>query len=202
MDCQDCLGSDLNQYLCWQLLVAMVRSSDVLSLLLDKPFAFWPLQAGLSKQERAVRLARLGIYVGVAYSVRDKDPQHALLAAVAAYGLISAVQSKTTVDLSSAGLAKTPNPVGNAPVGDVGGRNTVAPVGSNLTPDILLNTMQQPQNGYLDRAITAVASPFDAESVGGQEPDLGSNLNTKFDSRGNQGLTNVASSRGLTVPPR
>ena len=61
-----------------------------------------------------------------------------------------------TVDLSSAGLAKTPNPVGNAPIGDLTGRDTVAYVGSNLNESTLIDRMHKPSEGYLDRAISPV----------------------------------------------
>ena len=180
----------------------MVRSSDVVSQLLSNPTHFWPFATGLTKQERALRFGRLAIYIGVAHSLKTRDPQYAILAAAAAYGIISTTRATATVDLSSAGLAKTPNPVGNAPVGDVTGRDPVAVLGSNLTQGMLIDRMKDPQNGYLDRVVTAVASPLDAPGVGGQPLDFGGNTNTRFDSRGQQGLTNVASSRQLTVPPR
>ena len=181
----------------------MVRSSDVLSLLTENPLHFWPLQSGLTKQERAVRLGRLGIYASALYSYQKKDPQYVMLAGAAAYVLISASRVSATVDLSSAGLAKTPNPVGNAPVGDVTGRDPVAQLGTNLNTDMLAQRMLNPNAGYLDRAIAPASSPFDSEMVGGQEPDMGTNMSTRFDSRGDKGLANVASSgRQLTVPPR
>lgn len=180
----------------------MVRSSDVVSQLMSQPTHFWPFQASLTKQERSLRFGRLAIYIGVAYSIQTKDPQYAILAAAAAYGIITTAQVNATVDLSSAGLAKTPNPVGNAPVGDVTGRDPVAQLGTNLTQDVLIGRMQNPQEGYLDRAITATASPFDAPTVGGQAIDLGGNVNTRSDNRGSAGLANVATGRQLTVPPR
>ena len=180
----------------------MVRSSDVLSLLTRDPLQFWPLQSDLTKQERVVRLGRLGFYVGAAYSFKTRDPQYVILAAAAAYGLVSMTRLKATVDLSSAGLAKTPNPVGNAPIGDVTGRDTVAYIGTNLNESTLIDRMQNPTEGYLDRAIAPAPSPFDAPMVGGGQVDLGNNVNTRFDSRGDKGLTNVATSKQLTVPPR
>ena len=180
----------------------MVRSSDVLSLLTSDPLQFWPLQSDLTKQERAVRLARLGIYIAAVYSFKTRDPQYVILAAGAAYSFVSMTQLKATVDLSSAGLAKTPNPVGNAPVGDVTGRDTVAYIGSHLSESTLIDRMQNPSEGYLDRAISPTPSPFDAPMIGGGEVDLGNNVNTRFDSRGDKGLANVASNKQLTVPPR
>ena len=174
------------------------------SLFAREPTQFYPLGAGLLPEERGQRLARLLMYASVAQAFRRRDARILLVGGCLACTVMHFYGRPQTIDPATAGTPADPDPTGNAPLGDVSGRHAPPRIGQNLTPAMLFSRMQNPTDGYLDRAIAPQLAPIDSNYVGGLEPtQLGINKWTEFAGGPPHGSMGVAPRGGaLVVPPR
>ena len=178
--------------------------NTLVGLFLRQPSQFYPLGAGLAADERGQRAARLVMYAAAAQSVRRRDARILLVGGCLAFAIMHFYGRPQAIDPLTAGTPADPNPTGNPVVGDVSGRKDAPRLGSNLTPAMLLHRMQNPTEGYLDRALAPQLSPLDSNYVGGAEPvSLGLNKWTQNAGGPPHGGMDVPPRGGpLVVPPR
>lgn len=130
-----------------------------------QPLEFWPFQAGLASDERAVRAARGAIYLGAGYAYQDKNWRAAILPLAVAAVLLLVWGRPSSIRLDDASLRTQPNPAGNAPVGDMAGRNPdVASAPPSISMTDFVGRMAQPLRTD-DYAIIPVAAPNQAHQV-------------------------------------
>lgn len=153
---------------------------SLVALFCKDPSQFYPGGTGLAPEERAQRGARLVLYCALAQALRKRDARVAAAGLCAACAIMHFYGRPTTIDPATAGTTADPDPTGNPSLGDVGGRHGAPRIGTNLTPAMLFQRMQNPQEGYLDRAIAPTLGPLDANYVISQEPSLGRNKWTEF----------------------
>ena len=169
--------------------------STLVALFLREPTQFYPCAVGLSPEERAQRGARLILYCSLAQGLRKWDARVIAAGLALACAVMHLYGRPQTIDGATAGTAADPDPTGNAPLGAVTGRHSAPRLGTNLTPAMLFQRMQNPQQGYLDRAIAPALAPIDSNYVIQEEPALGINKWTASTGGPPHG-------RELTVPPR
>ena len=170
---------------------------SLVALFCKEPSQFFPMGAGLAPEERAQRAARLVLYCALAQALRKRDARIAAAGLCAASAVMHFYGRPSTIDPATAGTEADPDPTGNPLLGDVGGRHAAPRLGTNLTPGMLFQRMQNPREGYLDRAIAPTLGPLDANYVIQQEPaSMGRNKWT--DLTGGNGPPHG----GMTVQPR
>lgn len=145
---------------------------DVLSVFLSNPTEFWPLAPSLKGYQRAIRLARLVAYAGLAFAFVKKDRKRGYMALGAALAILVVFARPAYMQLDAAGLKANPNPAGNALVGDMTGRS-LAPAARSLTTDELVKRMTQQSITVDDRQIMPTLPPYQGMNVYKEEPDLG-----------------------------
>lgn len=113
--------------------------------LIDRPLEFWPFQKGIGPDERAMRAARLTLYLGVVYAHERGRAEALLLPAAAAMSIVLLFGGKRGLALDRASLARDPNPAGNALFGDIGGRSADVPQPTpNVSAEEFARRMQEP----------------------------------------------------------
>lgn len=142
-----------------------------------KPLEFWPFQAGLAADERAYRGARGLIYIGLANAYHAKKWAAGMWFVVAAGVLVLLMGQPSKLRLDDESLKSVPNPAGNAPVGDLTGRNPDVPATSpSLSLTDFVQRMQNPIRAD-DYQILPVAAPNQAHQIFGDtttSSDVGS----------------------------
>ncbi len=136
--------------------------------LLARPLEFWPFQAGLAADERAVRASRGLLYVGAVYAYQGRSWRAGAWPVAAAALLLLLLGRPGSIRLDDASLRTDPNPAGNAPVGDLRGRNPDVPATpQSLSMPDFVRRMQEPIRAD-DYAILPVAAPNQAHQVFGE----------------------------------
>ena len=126
--------------------------------LIGSPLEFWPFHKGITPDEMAMRAARLTLYMGAIYAHRVRSAEAMLLPAVVAIGLALIFGGTGKLALDPASLQHDPNPAGNAPVGDLGGRSTDTPQPPpNVSAEEFARRMQGPitVDDYMIRPVLA-----------------------------------------------
>lgn len=132
---------------------------------LAKPLEFWPFQAGLTSDERAVRASRALVYVGVAYAYQKKNWKAAAWPGGLAMAILLVFGRPTKINLDDASLKVNPNPAGNALVGNTAGRSAETPATpASMSMTDFVGRMAEPLRND-DYAIIPVAAPNQAHQI-------------------------------------
>lgn len=136
-----------------------------LQRLVSKPLEFWPFQPNIPSDERAIRASRGLLYMGLVHAFQSGSLQAGLWFGVGAVLLLLLCGRPSSIRLDDASLASTPNPAGNALVGDLRGRNPDVP-GTNPSQSLtdFVDRMQNPIRND-DYAILPVTAPTQAHQV-------------------------------------
>lgn len=130
-----------------------------------KPLEFWPFQGALAMDERAVRAARGLTYVGLAQAYRARSWNAAVWCFLAAGLLLLVLGQPGGIRLDDESLKSNPNPAGNAPVGDLSGRNPDVPAAApSISMTEFVDRMQNPIRTE-DYAILPVPGPNEAHQI-------------------------------------
>ncbi|KAK9827211.1 hypothetical protein WJX74_010566 [Apatococcus lobatus] len=130
-----------------------------------KPLEFWPFQRALATDERAVRAARGLVYIGLAQAYQARSWKAGMWLFVGAGLLLLVLGKPSGIRLDDESLKSTPNPAGNAPVGDLSGRDPDVPATPpSLTMTEFVDRMQNPIRTE-DYAILPVPAPNQAHQV-------------------------------------
>lgn len=135
--------------------------------LVAKPLEFWPFQLGLAPDERAVRASRAMLYIGLAYAYQERSWKAAAWPLGASAIVLLLFGRPTKIRLDDQSLASNPNPAGNAPVGDLSGRDADAPLApASISMTDFVSRMQEPIRTD-DYSIIPVAAPNQAHQIYG-----------------------------------
>lgn len=181
--------------------MAAKKDTTLWNVFTAQPGQFFPFGA-MTADERGQRTARLILYSGILAGICKKNPPLMFVGGIISFIVLGVYGRPGTPDPRIAGTSVDPNPVGNALVGDVRGRDSYAAIGNNLDKATLLKRMQNPFEafGALDRQIAPALSPLDDCYLQTQEPDMGLNKWTQY--AGGPGGASHGGAAQLGVPPR
>lgn len=132
-----------------------------------KPLEFWPFQAGIDSDERAVRAARAAVYIGIGHAYQARTWRGGAWAFAAAAVLLVVFGRPGRIKLDDASLSSNPNPAGNPPVGDMSGRSPETPsTPASISMADFVGRMQEPIRTD-DYAIIPVAPATQAHQIFG-----------------------------------